>query len=198
MVKARTSAATLDRRFFARDAVTVARDLIGATLLVNGAGGLIVETEAYDRTDPASHCYEGRRTKRNKSMFGPAGIAYVYRSYGVHWCLNFVCGPEPLGSAVLIRALEPLHGLDVMAEQRGGLAPRLLCAGPGRLTEALGITAALDGRALDAPPFTLKPRTQTHEIATGKRIGITRGIDLEWRFGLKGSRFLSRPFSPRS
>ena len=192
------ASAILDRAFFARDALTVARDLIGVTLLVDGVGGTIVEVEAYDHTDPASHCFEGRRTARNESMFGPAGIAYVYRSYGVHWCLNFVCGTEPMGSAVLIRALEPTVGIAAMAERRGAFKPAQLCAGPGRLTEALGITNALDGKALDAPPFSLLPRKGAPEIAAGQRIGITRGLDLQWRFGLAGSPFLSRRFANRT
>jgi len=194
--RARKSApAKLDRSFFDRHALTVARDLIGVTLLVDGVGGKIVEVEAYDETDPASHIYEGRRTPRNESMFGPAGIAYVYRSYGVHWCLNFVCGTEPIGGAVLIRALEPTTGLAAMVKRRGPFQPKQLCAGPGRLTEALGITKALDGKALDAPPFSLLPRTDRPDIAVGPRIGITRGVDLQWRFGLAGSPFLSRRFA---
>jgi len=185
---------SLDRSFFARDPVAVARDLIGVTLLVKGVGGAIVETEAYDHTDAASHCYEGLRTARNASMFLAPGHAYVYRSYGVHWCLNFVCGKEPLGSAVLIRALEPLAGTAAMQKRRGDLPRKQLCAGPGRLTQALGITDALDGRRLDAPPFILHARRQKCEISIGPRIGITRAMDLPWRFGCKGSPFLSRRF----
>jgi DNA-3-methyladenine glycosylase len=185
----------LERSFFARDPVTVARDLIGVTLLVGNAGGVIVEAEAYDRTDPASHSFGGRRTARNESMFGPAGHAYVYRSYGVHWCLNFVCGADGTGSAVLIRALEPTSGLDQMRKRRGDIKPRHLCAGPGRLTDALGITGALDGRPLGVPPFALHPRSHPVAIAVGPRIGITRGLELPWRFGLAGSPFLSRRFA---
>jgi DNA-3-methyladenine glycosylase len=187
----RKSEPALTRAFFARDAVSVARDLIGVVLLVDGVGGIIVEAEAYDPTDPASHSYEGRRTPRNESMFGPAGQSYVYRSYGVHWCLNFVCGG---GSAALIRALEPLAGLDAMHKRRGPVKPIHLCAGPGRLTQALGITGALDGKPLDEPPFLLKPRTGSAEIIVGPRIGITRAIELPWRFGMAGSRFVSRRF----
>jgi DNA-3-methyladenine glycosylase len=186
--------ATLDRSFFARDAVTVARDLIGVTFMVGDAGGVIVETEAYDHTDPASHCYGGRRTASNESMFGPAGQTYVYRSYGVHWCLNFTCGAEPMGGAALIRALEPIAGIEAMKKRRGDMKLTQLCAGPGRLTQALGITKALDGRPLDAPPFALLPRATSHEVAVGQRIGITRGLDLQWRFGAMGSAFLSRRF----
>ncbi len=170
----------------------VAQMLIGTTLLVDGVGGLIVETEAYDRHDPASHTYRGP-TPRNAAMFGPPGHAYVYRSYGMHWCLNLVCGPEP-GAAVLIRALQPLYGLATMQARRGGIAERLACAGPGRLCQALGITAALDGLPLDHPPFRLLPPTTPCAIVAGPRIGITQARDTPWRFGLKGSRYLSRPF----
>lgn len=190
----KSNAAPLDRSFFARDPVAVARDLIGVTLLVKEVGGLIVETEAYDHTDPASHCYDGRRTRCNASMYLPPGHAYVYRSYGVHWCLNFVCGKKPMGSAVLIRALEPLAGLAAMQKRRGNFKPTQLCAGPGRLTQALGITVALDGKSLDAPPFSLHPRARKFEVSIGPRIGITRAMELPWRFGLKDSPFLSRRF----
>jgi DNA-3-methyladenine glycosylase len=191
----RPPATSLERGFFARHAVAVARDLIGVTLLVDNVGGVIVEAEAYDQTDPASHSYEGRRTPRNESMFGPAGHAYVYRSYGVHWCLNFVCGPTPLGGAVLIRAIEPVFGLDAMQQRRGAVTLRQLCAGPGRLTQALGITGALDAKPLDAPPFYLKPGTVAVDIAVGRRIGLTRGMETPWRFGLARSPFLSRNFA---
>ena len=189
----RKSARTLTRDFFARDAVSVARDLIGVMLLVDGVGGAIVEAEAYDPTDPASHSYEGRRTPRNESMFGPPGQSYVYRSYGVHWCLNFVCGG---GGAALIRAIEPIAGVEAMQRRRGPVKPHQLCAGPGRLTQALGITGELDGKPLDKPPFLLKPRTGNAEILVGPRIGITRAVELPWRFGMAGSRFVSRRFVP--
>ena len=183
----------LPRQFFERDALVVARELIGVALFVDGVGGLIVEAEAYDHTDPASHCYQGRRTPRNASMFGPAGHAYVYRSYGVHWCLNFVCGSDPSGSAVLIRALQPTAGLHAMRRRRGEVPDRKLCAGPGNLTQALAITGELDGRSLYAPPFGIMAREATeHVTASSTRIGITRGIELPWRFGLAGSPFLSR------
>ncbi len=182
--------------FFLRPAPAVARDLIGATLLVNGAGGLVVETEAYDRHDPASHSAAGPTT-RNAAMFGPAGRAYVYRSYGLHWCLNLVCGESP-GAAVLIRAIEPRSDLPAMRARRGPLADRLLCGGPGRLCQALGVDRALDGARLDSPPFLLLPRTGTADVTAGPRIGITRGAATPWRFCLAGSRYLSRPAGRRA
>ena len=182
----------LPRHFFERDAVSVARDIIGVTLLVHGVGGAIVEAEAYDQTDPASHSYGGRQTPRNASMFGPAGHAYVYRSYGVHWCLNFVCGVR--GGAALIRALQPTAGMDQMFERRGGVPERRLCAGPGNLTQALAITGELDGKPINATPFRLFGQVGQVEIVCGTRIGITRGVELPWRFGLAGSRYLSRTF----
>jgi DNA-3-methyladenine glycosylase len=181
----------LTKDFFARSVHEVAPDLVGVTLLVDGVGGPIVEVEAYDHEDPAAHGYGGR-TERNASMFGPPGHAYVYRSYGIHWCLNFVCEEEGSASAVLIRALEPAHGLDAMRERRGLDDPRLLCAGPGRLCQALGITRAYDGLALDEPPFELVAREAEPRIAAGPRIGITKAADRPWRYGIAGSRYLSR------
>jgi DNA-3-methyladenine glycosylase len=183
----------LKRAFFGRSVHEVAPDLIGATMLVNGAGGIIVEVEAYHHTDPAAHSYRGP-TPRNVVMFGPPGFAYVYRSYGIHWCVNFVCEKEGSASAVLIRALEPTHGLAVMRRRRKIEDERALCSGPGKLTEALGITHAHNGLALDRPPIALHSRTRTVDVVSGIRIGITKAVDLPWRYGLKGSRFLSKPF----
>ena len=184
----------LPREFFARSVHEVAPELIGVTLLVDGVGGPIVEVEAYDEDDPASHGFRGR-TARNAVMFGPAGFAYVYRSYGIHWCLNFVCGEPGRAEAVLIRALEPTHGLDVMRRRRGADGPRSLASGPGKLCQALGVTRAHYGLPLDEPPFELLARpTTTPPIATGPRIGITQATELPWRYGLEGSPYLSRPF----
>ncbi len=182
----------LQREFFARDVVAVARELIGVTLLVDGAGGLIVETEAYHHEDPASHSFAGR-TARNAAMFGPPGHAYLYRSYGIHDCLNFVAGSQP-GSAVLIRALEPTAGIEAMAGRRGLADLRLLCSGPGRLTQALGLGLAENGLPLDGPLFRLLPRTAEVALIAGPRICITSAAATPWRFGLHGSRYLSRPF----
>jgi DNA-3-methyladenine glycosylase len=152
-----------------------------------------VEVEAYDHEDPAAHGFRGR-TERNAAMFGPPGHAYVYRSYGIHWCLNFVCEDVGVANAVLIRALEPTRGLDVMCVRRGVEDERLLCAGPGRLCQALGVTREHDGRALDQPPFALHARSGKPQIIRGTRVGITKAVDQPWRYGLAGSRFLSRPF----
>jgi len=184
----------LSRPFFSRSVHEVAPDLIGATLLFNDVGGRIVEVEAYHHTEPAAHSYRGP-TPRNAVMFGPPGYAYVYRSYGIHWCLNFVCEPKGSASAVLIRALEPTAGLSAMRRRRAVADDRLLCAGPGRLCEALGITNAHNGLRLDQKPFELLPRIGTADVATGVRIGLTKAADLPWRYGLKGSRFLSKPFA---
>jgi DNA-3-methyladenine glycosylase len=181
----------LQRDFFARSVHEVAPDLIGVTLLVGGIGGRIVEVEAYDQEDPASHGYGGR-TPRNAAMFGPPGHAYVYRSYGIHWCLNLVCGAEGEAEAVLVRALEPLEGIAEQRRRRGVQDPRALCSGPGKLCQALGITREHDGLALDEPPFELAPRNEVPEIVTGPRVGITRATELSWRYALAGSPFLSR------
>jgi DNA-3-methyladenine glycosylase len=188
-----TTMAVIRRNFFARSVHAVAPDLIGAWFGFDGVGGRIVEVEAYHHTDPAAHSFGGR-TERNAVMFGPPGFAYVYRSYGIHWCVNFVCEPEGSASAVLIRAIEPAAGLTRMRRRRGMQDIRLLCAGPGRLCEALGITRAQNGLALDAPPFELRRPSEPVEVAVGARIGITKAVDHPWRYGLKGSRFVSKPF----
>ena len=182
---------------FAAPSLVVARELIGASVFVDGVGGRIVETEAYDETDPASHSYAGH-TARNAAMFGPPGRAYVYRSYGIHWCLNFVCMPAGHGAGVLLRALEPTHGLALMRERRGVDDVRLLCSGPGRLCQALGVTHALNGERLDRKPFRIVPRPEDalRRVASGARIGISKAQDLPWRYVLHGSRFLSRPMRP--
>ena len=173
--------------------VDVARSLIGTTLLVNGVGGRIVETEAYDHEDPASHSFSGP-SRRNRVMFGPPCRAYIYRSYGIHWCLNFVCRTDGLGAGVLIRALEPLEGLDIMRTRRGLDNSRLLCSGPGRVCQALGITDEHNGMQIDSFPFQLIPAIKQAPILAGPRIGISKAKDVPWRFGLSGSRYLSRPF----
>ncbi len=190
---AQKSGKPLKRAFFARSVLEVAPDLIGATMLVNGVGGVIVEVEAYHHTDPAAHSFRGP-TPRNAVMFGPPGFAYIYRSYGIHWCVNFVCEKAGSASAVLIRALEPTHGIAAMRRRRRLDDVRSLCSGPGKLTEALGITDKHNGLALDAPPIALHARTIKPEIVAGVRIGITKAVELPWRYGLKGSKFLSKPF----
>ena len=179
---------------FRGDSHDMASMLIGATLLVDGVGGRIVETEAYDHEDPASHSFSGP-TPRNAVMFGPPGRAYVYRSYGIHWCLNFVCSDEGHGAGVLIRAIEPTHGIDVMRARRGLDDLRLLCSGPGRVGQALGITRELNGCRLDRKPFKVLAAAQAMPVVTGPRIGITKAMDVPWRFGLAGSRFVSRRFA---
>lgn len=185
--------ARLRRAFFDRSVHDVAPELIGATLLVGGTGGTIVEVEAYHHTDPAAHSYTGE-TERNRVMFGPPGVAYVYRSYGIHWCLNFVCEAQGSASAVLIRALAPEHGLATMRRRRGLSDARDLCSGPGKLAQALGITIKHNGLALDRLPFELRARDAAPEIVTGPRIGISKAVDAPWRYGLKGSPFLSKAF----
>ncbi len=185
----------LSRGFFARSVHAVAPDLIGASLFVDGVGGIIVEVEAYHHTDPAAHSYRGR-TERNAVMFGPPGHAYVYRSYGIHWCLNFVCEAEGSASAVLIRALEPTRGIEAMRARRGVKEARDLCSGPGKVCQALRVTRDHDGLPLDRRPFRLtRPDGAPPLLAVGPRIGISKAVDEPWRYGLKGSRFLSRPFS---
>jgi DNA-3-methyladenine glycosylase len=186
----------IDRRFFARSVHEVAPDLIGMTFLCNGVGGVIVEVEAYDHEDPAAHGYGGR-TERNATMFGPPGRAYVYRSYGIHWCVNLVCEDVGVAAAVLIRALEPTQGIDAMRARRGVEDVRALCSGPGKLCQALGITRKHDGLPLDEPPFELRERSEAVEVVCGPRVGITKAVDQPWRYALAGSRFLSRGLRPR-
>ena len=181
--------------FWTRHPTEVARDLIGWEVFVSGVGGRIVETEAYHHEDPASHSYAGP-TPRNQVMFGPPGYLYVYRSYGIHWCMNFVSGETGEGSAVLIRAVEPTAGLEIMAERRGLSDPRALCSGPGKLCQAMGVTREHDGARLDRPPFELREGA-TKAVVAGPRIGITKAVDQPWRYGEAGSRFLSRPFPRR-
>jgi DNA-3-methyladenine glycosylase len=187
---------TLSRDFFARSVHDVAPSLIGCTLLVDEVGGVIVEAEAYDQEDPASHGFRGP-TARNRSMFGPPGHAYVYRSYGIHWCLNLVCENEGSAAAVLIRALHPTHGLDRMRARRGAEDIRLLCSGPGKLCQALGVTRGHDGLPLDRPPFELDAPAAAVEVVSGPRVGITAAADRPWRYGLVSSPFLSRGFALR-
>ena len=175
----------------------VAPDLIGAQLYVANVGGVIVEVEAYDHEDPAAHGFGNRRTARNGAMFLAGGHAYVYRSYGIHWCLNVVCGEEGVAGAVLIRALKPTRNVHAMRERRGVHGIRDLCSGPGKLCQALGVTDEHDGLPLDAPPFLLVPSRGDIDVVTGPRIGITKNPDVPWRYGWKGSRYLSRPFTAR-
>lgn len=183
----------LTKEFFSRSVHKVAPDLIGATLLVDGVGGIITEVEAYHHTEPAAHSFNGP-TPRNMVMFGPPGFLYVYRSYGIHWCMNFVCEKEGSASAVLIRALEPTHGIPAMRRRRGLHDERSLCTGPGKLCEAIGVSIRHNTLPLDEPPIAIRARIRKPEIVSGIRIGITKAVELPWRYGLKGSRFLSKPF----
>jgi DNA-3-methyladenine glycosylase len=182
--------------FFDRSVHEVARDLVGCRLLFEGCGGVIVETESYERDDPACHAYVGP-TKRNEVLFGPPGRAYVYLSYGIHSLLNAVAEPDGTAAAVLIRALEPAIGLERMRERRGGRPDHDLCSGPGKLTEALGIGLSLNGAELTREPFSLLARAgrwKGAEIVSGPRIGITKAVEQPWRFCAAGSRFVSRPW----
>jgi len=179
--------------FFAREVTLVARELLGAGLIVDGVGGIITETEAYHPSEPASHAHRGP-TPRNAAMFLGPGHTYVYRSYGIHWCFNLVCAD---GAAILVRALEPTDGIEIMSERRGLTDTRLLCSGPGKLAEALAISKLHDARRIDAPPFELSLPATEQPVVIGPRIGITKAADLPWRFGLAGSTFLSRAFRSR-
>jgi DNA-3-methyladenine glycosylase len=186
----------VDQRFFARSVHEVARDLIGCGLRFDGVGGVIVETESYERDDPACHAHVGL-TDRTAPLFGPPGHAYVYLSYGIHSCLNFVCEPEGSAAAVLIRALEPRWGVERMVARRGRADERELCSGPGKLTEALGIGLETNRASLMVPPFELRERDpgsgRVVEVVTGPRIGISKATELPWRFCAAESRYLSRP-----
>ena len=187
----------IDRAFFDRPVLEVAPDLIGCVVRHGETAGVIVETEAYHRTEPASHAWAGL-TARTAPLFGPPGIAYVYLSYGVHSLLNAVCDAEESGAAVLIRALQPFEGVEVMRERRGGVArDEDLCNGPGKLTQALGIGLALNGTSLLDGPIRIEPRApgwEAPQIASGRRIGITKAVDLDWRFCARGNRHVSRPW----
>ena len=186
----------MTREFFDRSVHEVARDLIGARIGVGETAGLIVETEAYEASDPACHAYIGRTT-RNEVLFGPPGHAYVYLSYGIHSLLNVVTEPEGTASAVLIRALEPTDGIELMRERRRQKRVEALCSGPGKLTEALGVDLSLNGADLFAPPFELEEAAADRagtEIVTSPRIGITKAAELPWRYSVSGSRFVSRPW----
>ena len=186
----------MNRSFFDRSVHEVARELIGCELAVGETAGVIVETEAYEAADPACHAYIGR-TARNEVLFGPPGRVYVYLSYGIHSLLNFVTEPEGSASAVLVRALEPTEGIDLMRERRGRDQIEQLCSGPGKLTEALGVDLSLNGADLLAPPFELADPDsawQEVEITASPRIGITKAADLPWRYCVSGSRFVSRPW----
>lgn len=184
----------LGAEFFDRSVHAVARDLVGCRLFYGGCGGIVVETESYERDDPACHAYAGL-TSRTETLFGPPGRAYVYLSYGIHCLLNAVCEPEGAAAAVLIRALEPTAGLEEMRARRGGRADRELCSGPGKLTEALAIGLEANGADLASDPFLLLPPQdgRSHELVTGPRIGITKAVEHPWRFCLAGSPFVSRP-----
>ncbi len=190
------SAQRLTRSFFDRSVHDVARELIGCRLFYEGCGGTIVETESYDRDDPACHAYVGL-TARTEILFGPPGYAYVYLSYGIHRLLNAVAEAEGDAAAVLIRALEPTIGLERMRERRGERPDTDLCSGPGKLTEALGVGLERNGTDLCADPFLLlAPEGTPPAVVTGPRIGISKAVERPWRFCAAGSRFLSRPSSP--
>ncbi len=187
---------TLDADFYARPAPLVARDLLGCVMSTGDTAGRIVEVEIYDQHDPASHSFRGI-TPRTAVMFGPPGRLYVYRSYGIHWCVNVVCQPEGEGAAVLIRALQPLEGLDVMRARRGLDAERLLCAGPGRLCQALAIDGTMNGTSVVDGPVRIFPGRAVDDVVVGPRIGISVAVDEPRRLGEAGSQYCSRPFPRR-
>ena len=187
----KTDMTRIGKSFFDRDVDVVARQLIGTSFIVAGVGGVIVETESYDASDPASHSFGMRQAEWTASMFGPPGHAHIYKVYGLHWCLNFVCR---VASAVLIRAIEPKFGIEHMIRRRGTDRLELLCSGPGRLCEALGITKSLDGASLTRAPLSLTPRSKRPQLVSGTRVGLTKGVEAERRFGLKDSAFLSKKF----
>jgi DNA-3-methyladenine glycosylase len=193
---ATAAGAALGPEFFARSVHDVAPELIGCTLQVGACAGVIVETEAYDETDPACHAFVGR-TARTEVLFGPPGRAYVYLSYGVHSLLNAVAEPEGSAAAVLIRALEPIAGIELMRERRGRPELHELCSGPGKLTQALGVGLELNGRPLDEPPFRIlaqRHASDEPEVVAGPRIGITKAVDHPWRYCAAGSRYVSKPW----
>ena len=183
----------MDAAFFARDVHVVARALLGSLLTVDGVGGIVVECEAYQRDDPASHSFSGP-TARNASMFGPLGRVYIYRSYGIHWMLNLVCGVrEGDASAVLVRALEPTVGLEQMRVRRGGVPDLLLCSGPGRLAQALAIGPDLDGEPVGGGRLELVPAESPVDVVTAPRVGISRAVEQPWRYLTAGSPYASQP-----
>ena len=192
-----TSLAPGDRSFYARPVVEVARELVGCILRHRGAAGRIVETEAYHDSEPACHAHAGL-TARTQVLFGPPGHAYVYRSYGIHALLNPVCEPEGVGAAVLIRALEPVEGIEAMRKRRGLERLEDLCSGPGKLTQALGIGLELNGSPLGDPIEIVPPPpgSSPPALVSGARIGITKAVRLEWRFCDASSRCVSRPWPP--
>lgn len=197
MSRPRSSEQAPRRAFFERPPADVARDLLGAEFVVGGCAGEIVEVEHYDQGDPASHSFRGP-TARNAAMFGPPGHLYVYRSYGIHWCCNVVCASEGVGAAVLIRALRPTRGIATMRRRRGQVDDRLLCSGPGRLCQALGIDGCLDGAPIGTGRLALRLADAAPAVVTGPRIGISVATALPWRLGVADSRYVSRPFPRRT
>lgn len=188
----------LEASYYDRPVVEVARDLVGCVVRHGPCAGVIVESEAYHDSEPACHAFVGL-TRRTSTLFGPPGRAYVYRSYGIHALLNAVCEPEGVGAAVLIRALEPVEGIELMQARRGVMPIRGLCSGPGKLTQALGIELRHNGVDLERGPVTISERSEQWrgvEVSVDRRIGITKAVELPWRFSASGNRFLSRPYRP--